>query len=217
MTTSRDGYVFEHVVLPLQPQLKRFAWRLTRNKSYVDDLVQDTLTSALTSWPNWEPSTASVVVSAKKWLMTILGNKFMSLTRSGNYKTLRDTELMLNQNAETRHTRSDGDVFKLGNCFDVEHLTRAKYVDFSKYRNDVHMRGPDSGFGDEIEQALARVPEDQRAVVRMYYADDMTTREIAQELGITRSTASTRLMRGIEKIRPMLAYYAREEYGIQAT
>jgi RNA polymerase sigma-70 factor (ECF subfamily) len=57
----------------------------------------------------------------------------------------------------------------------------------------------------EVARAVARLPEDQRRVVELAYANQMTQSEIAVELGIPLGTVKTRLYTALRKLRAMFA------------
>lgn len=58
-------------ILDLIPSLRGFAYSLTRNQSDTDDLVQETLTKALTHIDRFKPGT-----NLRAWLFTIQRNSF---------------------------------------------------------------------------------------------------------------------------------------------
>ena len=53
----------------------------------------------------------------------------------------------------------------------------------------------------EVARAVALLPEDQRRVVELAYANQMTQSEIAAELGVPLGTVKTRLYAGLRKLR----------------
>ena len=63
----------------------------------------------------------------------------------------------------------------------------------------------------EVARAVARLPEDQRRVVELTYANQMTQSEIAVELGIPLGTVKTRLYTALRKLRALFV-----ERGIDA-
>jgi RNA polymerase sigma-70 factor (ECF subfamily) len=63
----------------------------------------------------------------------------------------------------------------------------------------------------EVARAVAQLPEDQRRVVELAYADQMTQSEIAAELRIPLGTVKTRLYAGLRKLRAMFV-----ERGIES-
>ena len=58
---------------------------------------------------------------------------------------------------------------------------------------------------DTVHQALAHLPEEQRAVVDLAYFQGLTQSEIAGQLGIPLGTVKTRLRLAFDKLRPRLA------------
>lgn len=63
----------------------------------------------------------------------------------------------------------------------------------------------------EVARAVAQLPEDQRRVVELAYANQMTQSEIAGELGIPLGTVKTRLYAALRKLRSIFA-----ERGIES-
>lgn len=63
----------------------------------------------------------------------------------------------------------------------------------------------------EVARAVAQLPEDQRRVVELAYAKQMTQSEIAAELGIPLGTVKTRLYASLRKLRAIFA-----ERGIES-
>lgn len=64
---------------------------------------------------------------------------------------------------------------------------------------------------DQLRRNLARalredVTPRQRQVLLLYYAQGMTMKAIAQELGVDRSTVSRTMLRGEERLRRCLRY-----------
>lgn len=59
------------------PHLRRYAWALTGNSAWADDLVQDTLERALTKRWLWRPTG-----SLRAWLLTLLRNIYLDGVRS---------------------------------------------------------------------------------------------------------------------------------------
>lgn len=55
-----------------------------------------------------------------------------------------------------------------------------------------------------VVQALAGLDRDQRTVVVLRYLADLSTTEIAHELGVPEGTVKSRLSRGRERLAPML-------------
>ena len=53
-------------------------------------------------------------------------------------------------------------------------------------------------------EAVCRLPRDSRAVVTLYYYEDMTVAEIARVLGVAQGTVKSRLSRARSRLKEML-------------
>jgi RNA polymerase sigma-70 factor (ECF subfamily) len=90
--------------------MRRYARALTRNRDFVDDLVQDCLERALTRQHLWQEGT-----NLTAWLFTIVHNQYVDHVRStvlrGGALTLSDAEplLMRSGDQEARHALRDFD------------------------------------------------------------------------------------------------------------
>lgn len=67
---------FETELLEALPVLRAFAFSLVSNKSYVDDLVQETMLKAWDKQNSFRPNS-----NMKAWLITILRNHYFSVLR----------------------------------------------------------------------------------------------------------------------------------------
>lgn len=65
----------------------------------------------------------------------------------------------------------------------------------------------------EVARAVAQLPEDQRRVVELAYANQMTQSEIAAELGVPLGTVKTRLYAGLRKLRAIFVERGIESEG----
>jgi RNA polymerase sigma-70 factor (ECF subfamily) len=74
-------------VLETIPALRGYARALTRNDHDADDLVQDTLTKALTNIHRFEPGT-----SLRAWLFTIMRNTFFNSVQRRKRETTGDAD-----------------------------------------------------------------------------------------------------------------------------
>ena len=55
-----------------------------------------------------------------------------------------------------------------------------------------------------VREAVEELPPDRRIVVHLFYYEEMPVREIARSLGITESSAKTRLSRARDQLREIL-------------
>lgn len=84
--------------------------------------------------------------------------------------------------------------------FDAEYMYEPAFGDAEQNGNpqDTYIR-------EETRQNVIRVvdalPDRYRIILLMYYSAEMTTQEIADQLGISKGTVTSRLMRAREKVR----------------
>ncbi|MFP6584645.1 MAG: sigma-70 family RNA polymerase sigma factor [Candidatus Hydrogenedentota bacterium] len=64
---------------------------------------------------------------------------------------------------------------------------------------------PDSEILALVDEAIAKLPESQRAPVIAYFFEDQTQESIAKNLGLTRQGAANRISTGVESIRKTLS------------
>lgn len=69
---------------------------------------------------------------------------------------------------------------------------------------------PSEAIGDEVMDALADLPVEQRAVVVLRYLLEYTPGEISRMLGLPRGTVNSRLRRGLDRLRELI------ESGVEA-
>ena len=144
------------------PRLRRYARALSGTDADADDLVQETLTRALThvdQWTNGE--------SPRKWLFSILHNHYVDLLR----RTSR----------RPAHVSIDAG--------DFVPITLAA----------------DAGIRRDLDQGLQALSDDQRQVLLLVGLEGMSYAETADLLDIPIGTVMSRLARGRERLRHLMA------------
>jgi RNA polymerase sigma-70 factor (ECF subfamily) len=161
--------------------LYSFALYLCRNREVARDLVQETYLRAWEHWEQFQPGT-----NCKAWLFTILRNLYINLYR----KQQRAGEMVEYDEAETESEQSS-----------VVEQAATPSVEAEFYR---------SLLDEEVQQALAALPEQYRTVVILCDLEDFTYEEIAQMLGIPIGTVRSRLHRARLRLATLLETYARQ-------
>ncbi len=158
----------------------------TRNPTDAEDLVQDALVNALTSWVSFEPAPGMERDRAvAAWLQRILFNRFVSLYR--------------------KHARRGRMLEELSGETEVDEACRAAVP---------NARLVPGLWGDELERALGQLPEHWRDIVERVLLRDELHREVAGDLGIPLSTVLTRMHRARKRLTTELAGFAEREYGL---
>jgi RNA polymerase sigma-70 factor, ECF subfamily len=175
------GARFEAEALPLLPGLYSAAFRLTRNATDAEDLVQETFLRAYRGFHQFEPGT-----NLKAWLYRILTNTFINSYRKKQREpqtdSLDDTEdwYLYSRMAE-RGTEPSAETSV------IESL-------------------PD----EDVQEALSSLPEQFRIAVLLADVEGFSYKEIAEITEVPIGTVMSRLHRGRKALEKRLWDVVRE-------
>ena len=167
---------FERDVLPLREALYSHALRVTRNQHDAEDLLQETMMRAYTGFHSFRQDS-----HLKAWLYRILTNTYIN--------SYRKTQRQPKQYATAEITDQQ--------LCDIAH--RAPGL------RSAEVQALESLPNNEIKAAMQALPEQFRMVV--YFADieGFRCREIAEIMQTPRGTVGSRLTRGRQRLRDLLA------------
>jgi RNA polymerase sigma-70 factor (ECF subfamily) len=167
---------FEHDVVPLRESLCSQALRLTRNYHDAEDLVQETMMRAYARFSSFREGS-----NLNAWLYRILVNTYISSYRTKQRQPRQYATEVTDQQLSALAQKAAGGL-RSAEAQALESL-------------------PDN----EIRAAMQALPEQFRMVV--YYADieGFPRREIAQIMQTPSGTVGSRLKRGRERLRQLLA------------
>jgi RNA polymerase sigma-70 factor (ECF subfamily) len=173
---------FEREALPHLPALYSSALRMTRNERDAEDLVQDTVLKAYRFFDTFQPGT-----NCKAWIFRILTNSFCNRYRERE----REHEIL----HEAESTDANVEQFTAGTAAgrDVETALLGRIG------------------SEDVERALAEVPQDFRMAVILADLEDFSYKEIAEIMECPTGTVMSRLYRGRKLLQRALYDYAVEE------
>ena len=178
---------FEAEALVHLDSLYAHALRLTRSPSDAEDLVQDTFVRALRFYERFERGT-----NLKAWLLRIQFNSFVNKYRR-NVKEVSAGEAMSHEPA-TESTLGRGPLQAL---------------------LDPHGAAIAPLLAQEIQAALAKLPEDHQTVVVLADVEELSYKEIAEVIGCPIGTVMSRLHRARKALQERLSEQA-EALGLYA-
>ena len=181
-TDAERALRFETDALPYLDQLYGAALRMTRNPADAEDLLQETFAKAFAAFHQFTPGT-----NLKAWLYRILTNTFINTYRK-----------------KQRQPQESG-----GDSIDDWQLARAEAHTSTGLRSaemDALDRMPDSAVTDAMHQ----LAPDFRLAVYLADVEGFSYKEIAEIMGTPIGTVMSRLNRGRNQLRRLLADYARE-------
>ncbi|MCI0694254.1 sigma-70 family RNA polymerase sigma factor [candidate division KSB1 bacterium] len=175
---------FEALAFEHIDALYRAALRLTRNRQDAEDLVQDAYLRAFRFFDRFQPGT-----NFKAWLFTILRNTFINHYRK---KKIQPATLAFDKVA---FMLSDTDARVPASRY-VDRYDETRYQDM---------------FGDQIQAALDRLPEEFRMVVLLADIEEFQYQEIAEIMNCPIGTVMSRLSRARRQLQRYLRDYAYRE------
>lgn len=171
---------FEKIAMPHADALFGAAMRMTRDRSQAEDLVQETLLRAFRFWHKFQRGT-----NIKAWLFRIQTNLFINRYRKKQNESKvmdgRSVDDMLDRHAAEESTWIPTDVRE----------------DFLK-----------QVLGDEVIEALDKLPFEFRMTVLLADMHDFSYKEIAEVLECPVGTVMSRLHRARKMLQAQLFEYA---------
>jgi RNA polymerase sigma-70 factor, ECF subfamily len=174
--TAEKATRFEQQIMPLREPLYRHALRMCHNRADAEDLLQDTMVKAYSSFHSFSPDS-----NLRAWLYRIQTNTYIN-----GYRKKRRQPVQCSTDEITDHELA-------------AHAQRMS-TGLNSAEDAALATLPDS----EVMAAMQSVPEQFRAVV--YYADveGFRYREIAEIMGTPLGTVMSRLARGRQHLRRLL-------------
>lgn len=180
MAEVRDS--FEMDVLPHVQTLNGLALKYTHDKCEAEDLVQEVLMRAYSSYDTFKPGTKSLA-----WLSCIMRNTFINRYRS------KKREKAMIEGVSYMKSVHAGSSASAEDALEAEDMSKVGFV---------------YAFSDEMMQAYNSLSEEFRAIIMLADLLELSYKEIADKLKIPIGTVMSRLCRARQILRRNLGDYA---------
>jgi len=190
MSVSKE--FFEHQVLSLLGPLQGVARRLTCNDAEAEDLVAETVARAWRARDSLESEAAF-----RAWIFRILNNAFLSDMRRASARPR--TESIDCDEGEDEDARFS--------------LFEQMHQPFLLWFGNPEQEFVDKLLREDLERALAELPEHHRVVVILSDVEECNYAEIAEILSIPIGTVRSRLARARAALQKLLWRHA-NDYGL---
>ncbi len=162
------------------PRLRRYARALTGSREAADDLTQDTLERAWIKRALWRPDPSLAAHGLRAWLFALMRRVFLN---------------------DLRRRRPSEPLDQVPHGMTAEHAIdqhlNAECDDAQRVDAGIALR--------DLERALAQLAVQQREAVLLVGLEGMSYDEAAQMLDVPIGTVMSRLSRGRERLRQLLA------------
>jgi RNA polymerase sigma-70 factor (ECF subfamily) len=187
MPISKEAFEIE--VLAILGRLHGVARRLTRNDADAEDLVSESITRA------WRARESLAEEGAfRAWMFRILNNTFISERRRAASRPQEDALA----------GEEDGEAGPHFSVFERVHRP------FLLWFGNPEQEFLDKLLREELERALAELPEHYRVVIVLADLEELKYGEIAETLGIPVGTVRSRLARARSALQTSLWELARD-------
>ena len=176
-----DESAFSELITAYHPSLVRLAMSFVPNRAIAEDVAQDTWLAVLKGLDNFQGRS-----SLKTWIFHILVNR----ARTTGVREQRTTPVDLGDEASVDRRR-----------FDEKGTWSEPPAHWSDEVVEKLSRGP---LVTQVQAALSRLAEGQRAVVTLRDLDGLSSKEVCDVLGISEANQRVLLHRGRSRIRAIL-------------
>lgn len=182
-----DYNAFMQLIEPHEKRLYNLALRITGSREDAEDVLQDTLLSALEHLHDFRGDAAFGT-----WLYRIaMHNAFRILRKRRGGESISFEELVAERTEEDEETIPHPE-------FVAEWRDPAEVAEQNELRRI-------------LEGAIQQLPESYRAVFMLRDVEGLSTKEVAEILGISEGNVKVRLLRARLKLREILSRYFGDE------
>ena len=184
---SGDDAAFSILVNKYQKSVHALAWQKIKDFHYAEEIMQDTFLKAYQKLPTLrDPNQFG------SWLHVIANRLCIDWLRK--QKRRQDQKLVMQSLEDTRPEEIEESSY-------TQHVLEQRMIERTECYHEFS------------EKLLEKLPEKERAVVTLFYLDEMSTKEIGKSMGVSVNTITSRLQRARKRLQTDQESLAQEFFG----
>ena len=184
---SGDDAAFSILVNKYQKSVHALAWRKIQDFHHAEEIMQDTFLKAYKKLPTLKNPNQFA-----GWLHVIANRLCIDWIRKQN--RMQEQKLVVQPLEDTP----------------PEEIEASSYT---HYMSEQRMTEETERYHELVKRVLEKLPENERAVVTLYYLDEMSTKEIGKFMGVSVNTITSRLQRARKRLRTDQELLDQEFFG----
>ena len=184
---SGDDAAFSILVNKYQKSVHALAWRKIQDFHYAEEIMQDTFLRAYKKLPTLKNPNQFA-----GWLHVIANRLCIDWLRK--QKGRQEQKLVTQSLADT-------------------HPAEIEASSYTHHISEQRMTESTARYRELVKKLLEKLPENERAVVTLYYLDEMSTKEIGKVMGVSVNTITSRLQRARKRLQTDQELLGQEFFG----
>ena len=172
---SGNDAAFSTLVEKYQKSIHALAWRKINDFHYAEEIMQDTFLKAYKKLPTLKNPNQFA-----GWLHVTANRLCIDWIRK--QKRRQEQKLVMQSLEDTR----------------PEEIEKSSYT---HHISEQQMTERAERYHELVKKLLEKLPENERAVVTLYYLDEMSTKEISKFMGVSVNTITSRLQRARKRLQ----------------
>ena len=184
---SGDDAAFSILVNKYQKSVHALAWRKIQDFHYAEEIMQDTFIKAYKKLPTLKNPNQFAA-----WLHVIANRLCIDWLRK---QTRRQEQKLVMQSLE------DTPPEEIEESSYTQHVLEQRMTERTECYHELS------------KKLLEKLPENERAVVTLFYLDEMSTKEISKSMGVSVNTITSRLQRARKRLQTDQEFLVQEFFG----
>ena len=172
---SGNDAAFSTLVEKYQKSIHALAWRKIQDFHYAEEIMQDTFLKAYKKLPTLKNHNQFA-----GWLHVTANRLCIDWIRK--QKRRQEQKLVMQSLEDTRPEEIEESSY-------THHISEQRMTESTERYHEL------------VNRLLEKLPENERAVVTLYYLDEMSTKEISKFMGVSVNTITSRLQRARKRLQ----------------